>query len=158
MQRGGAFVEWLGCLDESKKLGLYNGSLYDVLTSPYPDNGTGNISAVGFNITCGSAPDVVIKMVSEHTMEDRYYNISFPSDNLYNVSLLLPPGKIYICSETVIDNYWDAGANVIRMFSTHDSIVLYTVNMVSDSEGTLGSQVALSSNISLQGLSCLSRA
>ncbi|KAJ7895722.1 hypothetical protein B0H13DRAFT_2523798 [Mycena leptocephala] len=119
MQRGGAFVEWLGCLDESKKLGLYNGSLYDVLTSPYPDSGTGNVSAVGFNITCGSAPDVVIKMVSEHTMEDRYYNISFPSDNVYNVSLLLPP-----------------------------------VNMVSDSEGTLGSRVALSSNISLQVIQC----
>ncbi|KAJ6557620.1 hypothetical protein B0H19DRAFT_1070260 [Mycena capillaripes] len=49
---GGEFLKWLGHLDEDKTLGLYNGSLYDVLISAYR-GGTAQVAAVGFNITCG---------------------------------------------------------------------------------------------------------
>ncbi|KAJ6605461.1 hypothetical protein DFH09DRAFT_1067724 [Mycena vulgaris] len=52
MSNNGGFLKWLGHLDQSQTLGLYNGSLYEVLTSPYRE-ATAQVSAVDFNITCG---------------------------------------------------------------------------------------------------------
>ncbi|KAJ7605865.1 hypothetical protein B0H17DRAFT_1154178 [Mycena rosella] len=40
-------------LDEFKTLGLFNGSLYDVLSTTNQGDGEAMVSAVGFNITCG---------------------------------------------------------------------------------------------------------
>ncbi|KAJ7755428.1 hypothetical protein B0H16DRAFT_715079 [Mycena metata] len=49
------FLPWIGNLDESQTLGLFNGSLYDISTEFYP-GGMANVSAIGFNVTCGYIP------------------------------------------------------------------------------------------------------
>lgn len=85
IQTAGAFLQWIGHLDESKTLGLLNGSLYDVLTEGYLGGGTAQISAVGFNITCGYIPSVTAKVVYKMSGINIYwqqYNISFPTEHI----------------------------------------------------------------------------
>ncbi|KAJ7690286.1 hypothetical protein B0H14DRAFT_2652463 [Mycena olivaceomarginata] len=119
-QAGGAFLPWLSQLDESNKLGLENGSLYDVLTKAYPGSGTTRVSALGFNITCSHIPNVTVNKFNP-SLDG--YNISFPA----NISWPFLPDF--------------PGPNVILIhrFSPTiqlDSIVLYTENPIFDSYGT----------------------
>jgi hypothetical protein len=46
------FLPWRRIFDESGMLGLFNSSLYDVLDATSAP-GQANVSAVGFNISCG---------------------------------------------------------------------------------------------------------
>jgi hypothetical protein len=63
LRNNAAFLPWVGNLDEAKKLGLSNGSLYDVMITAYPDSGTAVVSATGFNITCGYIPGIIANKV-----------------------------------------------------------------------------------------------
>ncbi|KAJ7321553.1 hypothetical protein DFH08DRAFT_712925, partial [Mycena albidolilacea] len=56
------FLPWLQNLDESQTPGLFNGSLYDVSTEAYL-GGEANVSAIGFNITCGYLPWTAVKTI-----------------------------------------------------------------------------------------------
>ncbi|KAJ7892193.1 hypothetical protein B0H13DRAFT_1886842 [Mycena leptocephala] len=47
-----SFLPYFGNLEQSQTVGLFNGSLYDVLTETYPGNMTAEVEAFGFNITC----------------------------------------------------------------------------------------------------------
>ncbi|KAJ7080252.1 hypothetical protein C8R44DRAFT_862910 [Mycena epipterygia] len=125
IQNGGAFLPWMGSLGTSKTIGLYNGSLYDVLTSSYPGSRTAHVSAVGFNITCGSVPEVIAKQLGLMNS----WNISFPLEG-NNIVIIAP------------------------IALAEDSIIVYTQNSVVDSESNTGPQVVLNSNVSLQFIQC----
>jgi uncharacterized membrane protein YeaQ/YmgE (transglycosylase-associated protein family) len=77
MANGGDFLPWMGSLNTSQ-MGLFNGSLYDVLADPYQGTnpGTAQVSAVGFNITCGSMAGIVVEEFGGS------YNISSASESL----------------------------------------------------------------------------
>jgi hypothetical protein len=49
----GNFLSWRGILDDSHMLGLYNGSLHEVLKTTTAKKGQAQVSALGFNISCG---------------------------------------------------------------------------------------------------------
>lgn len=50
------FLPWVGNLDEPQMLGLFNNSLYEVLQDINVWSGEAEVSAIGFNITCGYLP------------------------------------------------------------------------------------------------------
>ncbi|KAJ7321552.1 hypothetical protein DFH08DRAFT_617149, partial [Mycena albidolilacea] len=50
------FLPWIGNLDSTQTLGLFNGSLYEVLDEEDLGNGNAYVSALGFNISCGYLP------------------------------------------------------------------------------------------------------
>ncbi|KAF8193156.1 hypothetical protein K438DRAFT_1829199 [Mycena galopus ATCC 62051] len=142
LQMSGGFLPWIGTLDEAKKLGLSNASLYDVLEQAYPGSGHTEISAVGFNISCGYMPGVMVKEIPK-TFAEQLYNISFPTASLHwpQWDNLPDPNTILI-------------GNSAFALPT-DSIILYTQNSVYDSDGGLGSPVPLpSSNVTLQFIQC----
>lgn len=58
MQNDAEFLEYLHNFDLSQTIGLFNGSLYDMLTDVYPGSGVMNTSATGFEVTCGYLPGV----------------------------------------------------------------------------------------------------
>jgi hypothetical protein len=58
------FVEWMGNLDNSHKLGLFNGSLYEVLDHNTAGIGSAQVSAMAFNITCGYFPATITLLQS----------------------------------------------------------------------------------------------
>jgi hypothetical protein len=47
------FLPWIGNLNESETLGLFNGTLYDTLESAVLTGTTTQVSAIGFNVSCG---------------------------------------------------------------------------------------------------------
>ncbi|KAJ7191968.1 hypothetical protein GGX14DRAFT_596714 [Mycena pura] len=65
----GAILPWITGLDDSKTLGLSNGSLHDVLEQAYPGSGLTEVSALGFNITCGYVPDIAVKIIEAEIIE-----------------------------------------------------------------------------------------
>jgi hypothetical protein len=75
IQDNAAFLSWINSLDHAQSLGLSNGSLHDVLTGIYPGSGPAQVSAMGFNITCGHFPGVTV------------YNSSNLAEGIYNISL-----------------------------------------------------------------------
>lgn len=78
MNAVGQFLPWIGDLDESKTLGLANGSLYEVLAISTPQDGEAIVSALGFNITCGYVRGVNTELDDDTQPEWRgFRNISF---------------------------------------------------------------------------------
>ncbi|KAJ6525232.1 hypothetical protein DFH09DRAFT_1095708 [Mycena vulgaris] len=133
MQSSGAFLPWMGALDDSKMIGLYNGSLYDVLTLPLPGNGTTQVSAIGFNITCGYIPAEFVGT----ELDGLLLNISFPMEDTYKL----------------VYNY--SGVNSILMRKVANMIILFTQNTVIDSGGNKGFPLILDSSLSLQFIGCV---
>ncbi|KAJ7111265.1 hypothetical protein C8R44DRAFT_856600 [Mycena epipterygia] len=125
IQDNGQFLSWLGNLDQSKTLGLSNGSLYDVMTKAYPGSGTVQVSAVGFNMSCGYLlPAIVLP-----DGPDSYYNIS-----------------IYLNYDQVQVHV--AGSNLISIIdAVENQIILWTPNQVLDSNGNTGYPLVNYSNI-----------
>ncbi|KAJ7364540.1 hypothetical protein DFH08DRAFT_1016976 [Mycena albidolilacea] len=148
-KQSAAFLPWIGIgqLDESRTLGLSGGSLYNVLTKPYPGSPITEVPAIGFNITCGYISDATVKKLhrpkdeKETGVQD--YNVSFPTEGIHwapwaNVP---DPNTILI-------------AHLEQELPT-DPIILYTQNSVADSHGKLGSPVTLPhSNVTLQFIQC----
>jgi hypothetical protein len=81
------FVPWIGNLDESQTLGLFNGSIYDVLQDVFPAGKPAQVTAVGYNITCG-----YLEGVNTDVKTDKEgiatWNISFPQSDTLLVHLL----------------------------------------------------------------------
>ncbi|KAJ6526394.1 hypothetical protein B0H19DRAFT_1084493 [Mycena capillaripes] len=142
LRNNGALLPWIGHLDGLQTLGLYNGSLYDVMFEAYPGSAGAEVQAVGFDITCGYIPGVTGK-------EDGgppFYDISFPTESLNWKSWesIPNPDTILIASIAMLEEELPT-----------DSIILYTQNSVSDSSGIIGPSVTLPGlNISLQFLQC----
>ncbi|KAJ6602731.1 hypothetical protein DFH09DRAFT_1125418, partial [Mycena vulgaris] len=132
----GGLLPWIGSLEKSKSLGLFNGSLYDVLTQAYPEGGKGQVSAVGFNVTCAYIPDAVVEFLTPGLHS---YNISFPSQGTHISPINAPvPNSIMIAPI--------AG----------DTIILYTSNAVHDSaDRMIPSEAPIpDSDVSLHFLQC----
>ncbi|KAJ7868157.1 hypothetical protein B0H13DRAFT_1897248 [Mycena leptocephala] len=147
LRNNAAFLPWVGNLDEAKKLGLSNGSLYDVMITAYPDSGTAVVSATGFNITCGYIPGIIANKVPQSGDDsffgDQPYNISFTTQNLSWPHWRTVPGTDVIL---IANNEDELPLN---------SIILYTQNPIFDSEGRMGPLMILpDSNVTLQFLQC----
>ncbi|KAJ7210691.1 hypothetical protein GGX14DRAFT_394336 [Mycena pura] len=140
----GPFLQWISGLDDSKKLGLSNGSLYDVLEQAYPGGGLTEVSAVGFNITCGYIPDIAVKRISDKEAKDMggcqgCYTMSVVNGTWQNTEGPLA-NFIFILISNPLDT---------------DSIILMTQNAVHDSNDALGSPVTFPhSNTTFQFLQC----
>ncbi|KAJ7654869.1 hypothetical protein B0H14DRAFT_1126242 [Mycena olivaceomarginata] len=120
MEYTAPFLSWINNLDDT--IGLFNGSLYNVLQDVNLGNGSAEVSAIGFNITCGYLPGINTQVVADNPT---YYEISFE-----------PPVQLA--------NVLSIGPNLILMDSAlNNSIVLYTTNDVVDSHGKKGSPVTL---------------
>ncbi|KAF7363028.1 hypothetical protein MVEN_00654600 [Mycena venus] len=136
------FFPWMGTLEESQKIGLFNGSLYETLADVSPGRGWGPVSATGFNITCGYLPGV---------------NNGMTGPGEWNISLTFPDNFV---AEAYIAG---SGPNIITSNVLSDppnnSVVLYTTNAVLDSEGRQGFSVELTPSMNysithLQFLQC----
>ncbi|KAJ7924526.1 hypothetical protein B0H13DRAFT_1863927 [Mycena leptocephala] len=68
-----AFLPWMQNLDESQTPSLIDQTLYDTLAEISRDIGMVNISATGFNITCGYLEATSIEI----QYDGNFYNISF---------------------------------------------------------------------------------
>ncbi|KAJ7217259.1 hypothetical protein GGX14DRAFT_541785 [Mycena pura] len=133
----GRSLQWINSLDDSKKLGLSNGSLYDVLEQAYPGSGLTDVSALGFNITCGYVPDIAAPEIGY------IINVSSLTEK-FNMQFDIPgPNSLLIVYSMPSDTL------------PADSIVLCTQNSVYDSNDALGSPVTLPhANVTLQFLEC----
>jgi hypothetical protein len=149
---------------------LSNGSLYDVIAEAYPGSGTAQVSAIGFNISCGYMSGII---VNPSPKRSGLYNITFPLEGLMWDSWYNTPGSPYL---TLLLHF-----HLIWMFLTGpeaiviadqglekqipiDSIILYTQNSVYDSDGMRGPSVTMADplgtpplsniNVTLQFLRC----
>ncbi|KAJ7236533.1 hypothetical protein C8J57DRAFT_1479199 [Mycena rebaudengoi] len=127
------FVPWIGNLDESQTLGLFNGSIYDVLQDVFPAGKPAQVTAVGYNITCG-----YLEGVNTDVKTDKKgiatWNISFPQSG--TLVHLLSTGPNVIATP-----YNDS--NPDDLLFQNDTLILFTTNVVVDSQGRTGSPVVL---------------
>lgn len=72
------FLPWRGIFDDSQMLGLFNSSLYQVLQNTTNGRGHVEVSAIGFNITCGYLP-VVLNRVDLSKQEWDFSPLGSPS-------------------------------------------------------------------------------
>ncbi|KAJ7200828.1 hypothetical protein GGX14DRAFT_659562 [Mycena pura] len=124
---------------QSKTLGLFNGSLYEVIDSNLVD-GTAEVLAVGFNITCWNVPATRIKVEEEGGV----------TETMWNKAQFTVGGNWPYAHIPILNNYIKIGPWV------GDVITLYTTNVVLDVDGRAGSRVMLirAGNLSLQALQC----
>ncbi|KAJ7767682.1 hypothetical protein B0H16DRAFT_1882409 [Mycena metata] len=148
IQSTGAFLPWIDSLGESDKLGIYNGTLYDVLIAAYPAIGkdASLVSSVSFNITCGYISEVTVDVDSTDPYSP--YRILFSQ---YGVTFQPAAEFLNGLENTVL-----IGPQI-----SADSITLYTSNPVFDSAGNRSPVVALpnstailNTNMSLQFMAC----
>ncbi|KAJ7193131.1 hypothetical protein GGX14DRAFT_593206 [Mycena pura] len=150
----GSSLQWINGLDDSQKLGLSNGSLYDVLEHAYPGSGLAEVSALGFNITCGYIPDIAVQIDAEMGS----INVSSLTERL-NLQFFIP-GSMHSSGQyavQIIDIPLEPNYLLITYSNPlrADSIVLSTQNYVYDSKEALGSPVTLlHPNVTLQFLEC----
>ncbi|KAJ7347791.1 hypothetical protein DFH08DRAFT_698808 [Mycena albidolilacea] len=71
------FLPWIRNLEDT--LGLFNGSLYDVLQDTNLGNGSAEVSVTGFNITCGYLPGRNTHVLKASGGEPPLWKISFNS-------------------------------------------------------------------------------
>ncbi|KAJ7191489.1 hypothetical protein GGX14DRAFT_600487 [Mycena pura] len=116
----GQLLPWRGIFDDSQMLGLSNGSLYEVLDVTTPGNDKAQVSAIGFNITCGYLSAEIQSVTSDimTLLVDGVANFTIGSD------ALLP--------NTV---------SVYPLGSPNNSLVMWTTIAISDSEGHQGSPI-----------------
>ncbi|KAF7333130.1 hypothetical protein MVEN_02378500 [Mycena venus] len=130
------FSPWITKMSESQTLGLYNGSIYDVLRHPNPAGGQAQVSATGFNVTCGYLPGVNSRCFNQTTVvaSDGFSHTA----DLWEIQFGPANRSIAIIS---------SGPNMIHQVADddfdHDSIIMYTPNPVVDSHGQMGEPVEL---------------
>lgn len=59
------FLRWHRMFNDSEKYGLLNGSLYEVLQDTTPGRGIAQVSAMGFDVTCGHLPASVAHLYED---------------------------------------------------------------------------------------------
>ncbi|KAJ7303723.1 hypothetical protein DFH08DRAFT_825656 [Mycena albidolilacea] len=118
------FISWIGNLDESHTVGLYNGTLYDAVAELTPTGGASAVSGIGFNITCGYLPGVQdITLLAEQFIDARF---CVAGPNLLLLASLQPPDFDHESQDT-----WT------------ESIILFTSNPILDSSDNSGYPVNL---------------
>ncbi|KAJ7230365.1 hypothetical protein GGX14DRAFT_3757 [Mycena pura] len=134
----------MNLLDESQTVGLYNGSLYDVLAQSNPADTAAQVSATGFNVTCGYLPNVIPTNITIN-------NSTSGSPLIWNISLgdteppwfrPSPSGPNIITMEAMLNDDFDDQPGVPNAASW-TSLILYTTNKVLDSAGSSGPPVIL---------------
>jgi hypothetical protein len=162
-----SFLPYFGNLEQSQTVGLFNGSLYDVLTETYPGNMTAEVEAFGFNITCGYLPGVNLETDSEDS-----FNISLALEQA-SAWLAFPVSGEYIMRMIrVFPLMSHSGPDVLLLYAPNlfpehsatldlglsNSIIVYTTNHVLDSYGNMGGVVAVNSPLTntshIQFLQC----
>ncbi|KAJ7875789.1 hypothetical protein B0H13DRAFT_1893953 [Mycena leptocephala] len=145
----GAYFPWIKQLDRSMALGLSNGSLYGVMETAYAGGGSALVSAVGFNISRGYIPGVVVKKLRQ-TKDDKRggyqpYSVLFTTEGLYWPRWYhLPDPDTILIAQPGLEG--DLPTN---------SIIITTQNSVSDSNSNMGFLMTLPhSNVTLQFLQC----
>ncbi|KAF7334800.1 hypothetical protein MSAN_02366600 [Mycena sanguinolenta] len=83
LSKGGVSLPWITNMDPALKLGLSNGSLYDILETVSPGGGSAEMSAVGFNITCGYIPGLTVNKSSLGNDLGYYYNTSSLTEDFH---------------------------------------------------------------------------
>ncbi|KAJ7229942.1 hypothetical protein GGX14DRAFT_581646 [Mycena pura] len=158
-------LPWINGLDDSKKLGLSNGSLYDVLEQAYPGSGLTEVSALGFNITCGYIPDIAVQvLVGDLATKIYVVDVSSLTERFNLNQFIVPGSKHSSVGYAVQTIHIPAGPNslliapitsVLLGALPTDSILLGTESLVYDSNDELGSPVTLPhANVTLQFLEC----
>ncbi|KAJ6452069.1 hypothetical protein C8R45DRAFT_1083520 [Mycena sanguinolenta] len=146
LQNDAQFLEYISTLDLPQTVGLFNGTLYDTLTGVYTNGGLIDVSATGFEVTCGYLPGVAMSDAAA-----KLVNVSFGQLGWTQVVV---PGPDVV---TLRAMYPDSG---LQDPGLSDSIIVYTTNKVLDSAGNSGipvdvSQVAQWSSVhQLQFLRC----
>jgi hypothetical protein len=64
------FLRWHRMFNDSEKYGLLNGSLYEVLQDTTPGRGIAQVSAMGFDVTCGHLPASVAHLYEDEDVWD----------------------------------------------------------------------------------------
>jgi hypothetical protein len=125
-------LPWIDAVDDSQTLGLFNGSLYEVLQDANLGVGTAMVSATGINITCGyltagvSTLDESISLGSVGSISQHQLGMW---SALYILSLLIKPDlqkPITILEETI-----------------NNSVILYSPGHIVDSTGATSPPLVL---------------
>ncbi|KAJ7610615.1 hypothetical protein DFH06DRAFT_1485488 [Mycena polygramma] len=131
----GDFLPWMGTLvEQSKTLGLYNGSLYDVLNSSSSATTPATVSATGFNVTCGYLTNVSI-VPSDLTQSSLAWNITLPDGFTFQPS---SSGPNILTTQALL-----LGSAAEPASGSWPSMILYTTNKVMDSAGDAGLPIEL---------------
>ncbi|KAJ7683588.1 hypothetical protein B0H17DRAFT_1137713 [Mycena rosella] len=120
------FLDWQGS----------DNNLYEVLSSVNPEDGQAEVSAIGFNITCGYLRGTNVEMKDKYTPEwAGWRNISFgPPLGAYN---MIPLGPNIITAGDLNPSIMPADLTL------WNSVILYTGNTVIDSYGNTGFPISL---------------
>ncbi|KAF7363029.1 hypothetical protein MVEN_00654700 [Mycena venus] len=130
LQDVGNFFPWMNTLlEQNKTIGLFNGSLYDVLVHSVSATAPANISANGFNVTCGYIPNINIT-ASNVVNASLAWNITLPNGFMFQPSSSGPN-----ILTTQAQNFGSASA---ATSGSWPSMILYTTNRVIDSDGNTG--------------------
>ncbi|KAJ7610618.1 hypothetical protein DFH06DRAFT_1308628 [Mycena polygramma] len=122
-----SFFPWIDNLETSQKIGLINGSIYDVLQEVAPGRGQAAVTATGFNVTCAYLP----ALSNGFDPLFRQWNISLLFPETFEAEVALPSSGPNIITTPDLDQ------------PPTNSLVLYTTNTVIDSVGNQGSPVEL---------------
>ncbi|KAJ7200829.1 hypothetical protein GGX14DRAFT_659563 [Mycena pura] len=120
------FLEWHNIFFESETPGLFNSSIYEVLQEVTSSKGEAPVSIVGFNISCG-----YLQGVFKGMSEDRY---SIWLDTVGSLDLKLYPNMLSFLQLKQMSRYRPPQDDM-------HSLVVYTTNMVIDSQGFQGSPI-----------------
>lgn len=129
------FLPWIHNLNDT--LGLFNGSLYEVLQDDSLGSGSAEASAIGLNVTCGYLAGTNTHILRE---ESPSWEISFES---HIPPALVDSAGMYLFLQKSIINCLSGPNLIIMLGSFNNSIILYTTNDVIDSHGQKGSPVTL---------------
>ncbi|KAF8214817.1 hypothetical protein K438DRAFT_2138348 [Mycena galopus ATCC 62051] len=130
LQDVGNFFPWIHTLlEQNETIGLFNGSLYDVLAGPVSATAPANISASGFNVTCGYIPNINIT-ASNVVNASLAWNITLPNGFMFQPSSSGPN-----ILTTQAQSFGSASA---ATSGSWPSMILYTTNQVIDSDGNTG--------------------
>ncbi|KAJ6537821.1 hypothetical protein B0H19DRAFT_1382511 [Mycena capillaripes] len=134
----GDFLQWMPLTEQSKtgQVGLFNGTLYDVLKNPVLATGPANVSAKGVNVTCGYLPNLKVTP-SNLVNSSLAWNITLPSGFLFQ-----PHSSGPNIITTQAQNF-ESVSTPPPQNSSWPSMILYTTNKVMDSDGNVGFPVEL---------------
>ncbi|KAF7375766.1 hypothetical protein MSAN_00466200 [Mycena sanguinolenta] len=135
LQNDAEFMGYLSTLDISQTIGLFNGTLYDTLTDVYPGSSLINVSAMGFEVTCGYLPGVVALEGHNNISFGQFGWIEAAITGLDVVTTRAMDSGQMLASGQMLGSLPDPGLS--------DSIVVYTTNEVLDSSGNSGFPVDL---------------
>ncbi|KAJ7190386.1 hypothetical protein GGX14DRAFT_605978 [Mycena pura] len=120
-------LPWRGIFDESQTLGLSNGSLYEVLDATTSGNDKAQVSAIGFNITCGYLSAVI---------ESAEYISGVHNEPMVAINLLVDGNSV-----STGPGY--PHPNTVYTAGSTNSLFILTTIPISDSEGHQSSPILL---------------